>query len=183
MEKTQDVQSVIDMALEMGAFRAAVVSVADIVFNREFRKACETNACGKYGRNWMCPPDAGDIDELMAKAQTYTQALVFQTVGMLEDSFDIEGMEEAAVSHNALMQKLCDAVEEPLNHPLRLAAGGCHVCEKCTRPDNLPCRYPDRALASLETYGIAVSELATLAGMKYINGQNTVTFFGGFLFR
>ena len=30
--------------------------------------------------------------------------------------------------------------------------------------------------------GIAVLQLAQLCGMKYINGQNTVTYFGGFFY-
>lgn len=46
-----------------------------------------------------------------------------------------------------------------------------------------PCRFPDRAMASLEAYGVAVSELAEACGMKYINGQSTVTYFGAFLYR
>ena len=38
-------------------------------------------------------------------------------------------------------------------------------------------------MASLETYGIAVSELAALAGMNYINGSDTVTYFGAVLYK
>ena len=37
-------------------------------------------------------------------------------------------------------------------------------------------------MSSLATYGINVSKLAKAAGMKYINGQNTVTYFGAALF-
>jgi len=41
---------------------------------------------------------------------------------------------------------------------------------------------PDRAMPSLEAYGINVSLLAKTSGMKYINGANTVTYFGAVLF-
>ena len=41
---------------------------------------------------------------------------------------------------------------------------------------------PDRALASLEAYGVNVSALARACGMKYTNGQNTVTYFGALFF-
>jgi hypothetical protein len=37
-------------------------------------------------------------------------------------------------------------------------------------------------MPSLEAYGVNVSALASAAGMKYINGQNTVTYFGAVLF-
>ena len=55
-------------------------------------------------------------------------------------------------------------------------------CPRCAKRDELPCRHPDEALSSLETYGVAVSQLAELAGMKYINGVNTVTYFGACFF-
>lgn len=183
MKETVSMKTLTDIATAKGADNAAVISVDKIPFRREFRAACEQNTCGKYGKCWMCPPGVGDIDEMMARAKTYRHALVFQTIGMLEDSFDIEGMEEAAKKHNALAQVLSVELEPLLENPLKLGAGACHACERCAQIDNEPCRYPQEAMASLESYGIAVSELAELSGMKYINGQNTVTFFGGFLFK
>ena len=46
-----------------------------------------------------------------------------------------------------------------------------------------PCRFPEKAIGSLEAYGVNVSLLAQTAGMRYINGQNTVTYFGAILCR
>ena len=170
-------------ALECGAANAAVIAVPDIPFRREFRAACEQNTCGKFSKCWMCPPDVGDIDKLIEDAKTYRQALVFQSVGQLEDSFDIEGMSRCAIEHNKIIQALSDKLLPVLDNPVILGAGACHVCESCTKLQDEPCRHPGRAVAPMEAYGIAVSELAALCGMKYINGQNTVTYFGGFLFR
>ena len=65
---------------------------------------------------------------------------------------------------------------------LHLGAGGCGVCESCAKKTNEPCRFPEKAMPSLEAYGINVSELAKASGMNYINGQNTVTYFGAVLF-
>ena len=65
---------------------------------------------------------------------------------------------------------------------LHLGAGGCGVCKRCAKVDGEPCRFPSEAMPSLEAYGINVSSLASLSGMKYINGQNTVTYFGAVLF-
>ena len=65
---------------------------------------------------------------------------------------------------------------------LHLGAGGCGVCEVCAKKTGEPCRFPDKAMPSLEAYGVNVSELARAAGMKYVNGQNTVTYFGAVLF-
>lgn len=173
-----------ELALAGGAQRTAVVEVAEIPFRPEFREACEANVCGHYKTCWMCPPDVGEIDELIARVKSYRYAFVFQTVDPLEDSFDIEGMEAAARRHSDLMQALMgDAKRIFGDETITLGAGRCHVCERCARADEEPCRYPDKAVPSLEAHGIAVSELAALCGMNYINGQNTVTFFGAFLYR
>ena len=175
-------EALIKIACESGADHAAVIPVRDIQFNREFRDACEQNLCGKYGRCWTCPPDVGEIDELIEKVKLYKNALVFQTIGMLEDSFDIEGIGSAAKKHNDIIQIIDEKLIPVLKNAMKLGAGGCYICERCAKIDDEPCRDPQRATASLEAHGIAVSDLAETSGMKYINGQNTVTFFGGFLF-
>lgn len=185
-----------EKALALGAYRAEIVSVADIALDAYFRKMCESNACGNYGRSYMCPPDIGNIETLMERFQTYELALVYQTVAKLEDSFDFEGMMEAGEQHNRLAQKLWDYTDElqdggaddarsevSAREFLHLGAGGCRLCSVCGKKINAPCAHPDRAMGSLEAYGVNVSELAKLAGMGYINGQNTVTYFGCVLIR
>lgn len=169
--------------LEAGADRAAFVPVEQIVFDRSFRDICATNACGNYGRCWMCPPDVGEIEAMIARAKGFDTALVYQTVDPLEDSFDFEGMMAAAARSSRIGQRLTGLFRGwGLPRWLQLGAGGCHVCGECARRANEPCRHPDLALASLETYGIDVSRLAAAAGMNYINGPNTVTYFGALLF-
>ena len=56
------------------------------------------------------------------------------------------------------------------------------MCPVCAKREDKPCRFPGKALASLEAYCISVSDLAASCGMKYINGQNTVTYFGAVMF-
>lgn len=176
-------EKLIETAIVQGAFKAAVIPVCDISLDASFRTLCESNTCGKFGRCWTCPPDCGEIDELMESLKDYDLVLVYQTVEQIEDSFDIEGMGEAAKKHSRLTAKMREAVKDiPFSKVLHLGAGGCHICETCTRTQNQPCRYPELAMASLEAYGINVSKLAPACNMKYINGQNTVTFFGAVFF-
>lgn len=170
--------------LSLGAYRAGIVKVEDISMDASFRKLCESNACGNYGGNYTCPPDAGDINELIEKIKTFDKALVYQTVGELEDSYDFEGMMAAAALHNQLILAMWDYTDElQLEGILHLGAGGCHLCSVCGKRTGTPCPHPDRAIASLETHGINVSLLAQQAGMRYINGQNTVTYFGAVFIR
>ncbi len=180
LDQLNILDGLVKMALQKGAYKAAVIPVSKVETDVSFRKLCEQNTCGKYGKCWTCPPDAGDIDTLIRTIYTFDYAVIYQTIGMLEDSYDIEGMETAAKKHSLLTQAMAKAVrEDSFLRVLHLGAGGCHICPVCARVDNIPCRFPDLAISSLEAYGINVSKLAGACGMKYINGQNTVTYFGG----
>ena len=168
-----------DKAIALGAYKAAVIDVSNIETDVAFRDMCKANMCGRYGKCYTCPPDVGEINALIEKLKGYKYALVYQTVGELEDSFDIEGMQEVGAKHASLVKSM---VREYGRSALHLGAGGCPLCERCAKATNEPCRHPDEAIASLEAHGVNVSKLAVASGMKYINGQNTVTYFGAMLF-
>ncbi len=163
-----------EKALELGAYKVGEVPVEELVLDTVFRDICESNGCGLYGKCWMCPPDIGAIEDLMAELKTYRKAVVYQTVGQLEDSFDFEGMQEAKAAHNVLSRGLLPLAPDALH----LSAGGCQRCRPCAKVKGEPCPFPEDAISSLEAYGIHVSKLAASAGMKYLNGENTVTYFG-----
>lgn len=176
-------QALIDAAISCGAYKAEVVSADRLVLSRDFFDICKSNQCGKFGRCWMCPPDVGDIDEMMAKARTFSHVLIYQSVGELEDSFDYEGMQDASRVHTRLSQSVQEKIKPFFKSEfLHLTNGGCGLCEKCTRIDNLPCRFPDKALPSVESCGVDVYQSVKDTSLRYINGQNTVTYFGMVLF-
>ena len=175
-------QEMIDIAFDAGVKNAVVINTEDIVMSASFRDICKSNACGKYGRCWMCPPDAGDIDALMAEVRQYRYGLLYQTIAEIEDSFDIEGMQDAAKAYVHVGQRLEAFLMLQLGKHLHLSCGGCHICKRCAKLDGLPCRDPERAMPSLEGYGIDVYHTCKPTPLKYINGQNTVTYFGIVLF-
>lgn len=175
-------QEMIDIALDAGALKATVIDASSIVLSSTFRDICKSNGCGMYGRCWMCPPDIGDIEALMAEVRKYKYGLLYQTISDIEDSFDIEGMQEAGKRHVMLSQRLEAFLMLQLDKHLHLSCGGCRVCERCAKMDGLPCRDPERAMSSMEAYGIDVYNTCKPTELKYINGQNTVTYFGIVLF-
>ena len=175
-------EQLINLALEAGAAKAEIISVDQIETSAEFREACRQNMCGVWGKCWMCPPDVGEIETLMAEIRQYKQALWYQTIGELEDSFDIEGMGEAKKKHIRMTYQVEDLAKPLIGKHLHLSCGGCGLCERCSRVDNEPCRFPEKAMPSLEAYGVNVSKMAASAGMRYINGVNTVTYFGAVFF-
>lgn len=172
----------VKLALENGATKANVLSVEEIPLDPTLRAYCEANACGTYGKNYGCPPYAGTADEVMARMKKYERALVFQTISELEDSFDFEGMMEAGKKHKALTAEIYEAVKNMQIPCLPLSAGACSVCEKCACLDKEPCRFPEKAISSMEAYCVNVSQLASKCGMRYTNGENTVTYFSAILF-
>ena len=66
----------------------APIETRDIRFDPAFRADCERNACGYYGACWMCPPDVGDIETLIARAKSFEHAIENET-GYSLRSYDV----------------------------------------------------------------------------------------------
>ena len=179
-----DLNQLIHKAKESGAVAAAAINTLDIQFSEEFRKLCEQNSCGKYGTNWMCPPAIETFEEVKAEVLKFSEGVVFQTVYKLEDSFDFEGMVKAGEIHDRIFRSILDYIQLDIgcSDVLALNVGDCKVCKKCPYPDGDECRFPDKAVASVESFCIDVNALVTSCDIPYINGPNTVSFVGLFLF-
>lgn len=177
-----DHQSFIDIALDAGATKACLISADSVVLHASFRDICKSNGCGMYNRCWMCPPDIGEIETLMAEVRKYEHGLLYQTISNIEDSYDIEGMQDAGRNHAQVSQRIEAFLMMQLGKHLHLSCGGCRLCERCAKLDGLPCRKPEQALPPMEGYGIDVYNTCKPTELRYINGTNTVTFFGIVLF-
>ena len=151
-------------------------------FSAEVRGMCEANRCGKYGTSWSCPPGCGDWDVLRDEFHACKAAFVFTTCHALEDSFDIEGMQEAADAHQRLDDQIAAALSATDLSYIHLGMGACHICKTCTYP-HAPCRYPDRMRRPPEACGIDVCAMSKAIGIRYMNGPDTVTYFSILLFR
>lgn len=154
----------------------AFIKPSDITFAQSVRDACAANICGKYGKSWTCPPGVGDWQDLRDHFMTYSNVLVFTTCHTLEDSFDFEGMMEGKKAHDELDESILDLLADETDPYELTGVESCARCEKCTYPD-APCRFPHRARKAMEACGINVVKLAADCGIRYMNGQNTVTYF------
>ncbi len=175
--------SLVEATLSVGAYKAEIIEQNTIVLSESFRDICKSNSCGNYGRNWMCPPHQGDIQELMNKIRSFPHGMLYQSVETIEDSFDYEGMMIAAKEHAKLCQRIDSLCRTLLKKEhFHLSAGGCKVCDRCAILDNLPCRLPEKAIGPMEGAGIDVYNTSLRTNLEYINGANTVTYFGLVLF-
>lgn len=170
----QNIKQFIIDHLKNKVFEYAVISTKDIIFSQDVVNACKANYCGRYNSCWTCPPAVGKLCDLEKKYKRYKYAFVFTTLNNLEDSFDIEGMNNARAKHMKILNNLTDKIK---NYDVDwLTAQSCNICEKCTYPD-APCRYPNLAKPAVEACGIDVTCLAKTCKIGYYNGENTVTYF------
>jgi predicted metal-binding protein len=176
-EKLKAALAAAERASGVTAHEYAVLPVSALVFSPELLKACESNTCGNYNKNWTCPPANGTLEEQKRKISACERAFVFTTKRDLEDSFDYEGMVQAKENHCRLTAELREKICP--GFPV-YGAGGCSLCETCARPE--PCRFPGKAIPPIEGAGIDVTGLSREAGIKYNNGPNTVTYFSMVLF-
>ena len=69
---------------------------------------------------------------------------------------------------------IANMMKERYPDALCLGAGGCRVCKRCAHPE--PCRFPEKALSSMEGYGLFVTQVCRDAGVPYHHGEKTITY-------
>ena len=168
--------AIVTAAAEQAAFsRVTPMPTNALEFMPEVRDMCGAGRCRQYGRNWMCPPGCGTLEECAAKAAGFGRGLLVQTVGTMEDDFDLEGIESAAQTHREHVRALHKSLNG-MNSPfLLLGAGACDICPECTYPD-APCRFPELASPSMEAFGLFVSRVCALSDAPYYAGPGTITY-------
>lgn len=162
-------------------FEKKQIKTEEIPFSEEVLKACEVNHCGRYGKSWVCPPAVGPLERLKKEVLEFEKAFIFTYKAELEDSFDIDGMNIAREVSQKILIELCDLLYENNAIFKPLGCGSCTLCSICSYPEK-PCRFPEKAVVSMEACGIDVVSLSKKTGINYHNGVNTVTYFNMILF-
>ena len=164
----------IQRAGELG-FDTAVTMGAELLEPREdVRAMCAADKCGAYNKNWTCPPAIGSIGDCREKIRGYSTALLLQTVGHMSKTVDSKCYRETEQRHMEQFRKLAGEIRTEYPQALCLGAGGCRVCRKCAYPE--PCRFPEKAMSSMEGYGLFVTQVCRDAGVAYHYGEKTVTY-------
>lgn len=175
-----DTEKVIALAKESGFTYVGELDCRTIHLLPEVRKMCADNTCGMYGRCWSCPPGCGTLEECKNKVRRYKKGILVQTVGVLEDSMDFEAMMDTEKAHKEHFMEARNRLQELYPDMLALGSGACTVCKECAYPDQ-PCRFPERAISSMESYGMLVNQVCTDNHMKYYYGPGTIAYTSCFL--
>ena len=160
---------------------SGVLETSALSFHKEVRDTCKGNRCRSYGGSWACPPAVGTLEECRARVLGFEKMQLFSKPYLLADSMDFSAVGKAMGDFKACARELGKLLRPKLNKLLILSNESCGRCEACTWPE-APCRFPEELQPSIEGYGFLVSELAKQAGISYMNGKNTVTFFGAVLY-
>ena len=170
------------LARSIGFEHCAPLDPATIELKQEVRDMCADGKCAMYGKRWSCPPGCGTLEEYRGLLSGYTHGILIQSVGQLEDSFDIETMMEMEAAHKERFHAMRKALNELGAKTMGAGAGCCTVCKECTYPD-APCRFPEQKMTSMEAMGMLVLEVCKANGLPYFHGENTIAYTSCFLLR
>ena len=101
-------RNLISMALAMGFAHAAIIKVSELVYVPEYRRYCEENRWGNYGKLPVCPPACGTSDEMYDKVLACKNCLVLQTEFIPREKVMLEYLRGKRL-HNELTEKLLTA--------------------------------------------------------------------------
>lgn len=164
----------IAIAKECGFDQAGDVDIATLKPMQMVRDSCAEDKCRRYNRNWTCPPNCGTLEECDERMQSYRKGVLLQTVTQLEKVFDAKGYRRAGENHARNLKAFAEIIREVYPDALILGAGGCFVCKKCNFPE--PCLFPEKAMSSMEGYGLFVTQVCRDNGMQYNYGPETITY-------
>lgn len=167
------------LAKQCGFTDAGPLEVSTLDFKTEVRDMCA--ACPSHGKSWVCPPACGTLDDMRQRVSKYSQGLLVQTVGQLEDSFDWETIRQTSMRQGESYQRLWDALLSLYPGLLAMGSGACAKCQACTYLENKPCRFPERQTASMESCGLLVSQVCSDNQLPYYYGPNTIAYTACFL--
>lgn len=175
MANEEITEKIVELAREHGFECIGITTANKLRVRDEVRDMCSADKCKSYDRNWACPPACGTLDYFREEIGKRSSVVVFQTVGDLEDEFDIETMMETSDLHKERIPKFVSDVREIVPDCLVLAAGACTICSECSYPD-AECRFPNRSFVSMEASGLVVSDTCTAAGIPYNHGSDHIAY-------
>lgn len=170
----------IQTAQEAGFDTAVCCEISTLHSQREIREMCNGEDRESYHHNWSCPPGCPTLAECQAIMQSYPHAILVQSIGYMEDPFDLEAMTETGRSLAERVETCCSLLRQHFPRVLGLSDGGYRICEVCSYPK--PCLHPDQAVGSMSAYGLFVSKICQDSGLQYYYGDNTIAYTACILF-
>ena len=170
----------LEEAKKLGFDVAVELDAQQLVAREDVRAMCVEDKCGAYNKNWTCPPAIGSVEKCQQQMRRYKRGILLQTVGHMHKAVDSKCYRETEQRHMKNFYALAEAIRKVHPDALCLGAGGCRICKQCAYPE--PCRFPDKAVSSMEGYGLFVTQVCRDAGIPYHHGDRTITYTACVLF-
>lgn len=154
-------KNLISTALAIGFANAAIIKVSELVYRPEYRKYCEENLCGNYGKLPICPPTCGTSDEMYGKVLSYRNCLVLQTEFIPREKVIPEYLRGKRL-HNELTEKLFTAAD--MKNILVMSSG------------------PWKNFSCMSAYSIDSEAMAKACGMVCWGHDGIIRYFSCLLF-
>ena len=167
-------------AYSLGFSHTAPLDVTTLQVRQDVRDMCAADKCRAYSKNHTCPPHCGSLADCEGKMRTYSRGILVQTVGKTEKAIDTKAYRRTEECHLERFHALCDKLRKIHPDALCLGSGGCRICKICAWPE--PCRFPEKACASMEGYGLFVTQVCRDNGLQYHYGERTITYTACLLF-
>lgn len=164
----------IEKAKEMGFDTAVPLDPGILTAREDVRAMCAADKCGAYGKNWTCPPACGTVEECQNRMRQYRRGILLQSVGHMTKTLDSKCYRETERRHLQNFHAFAEEIRKEYPGALCLGAGGCRICKQCAYPE--PCRFPEKAVSSMEGYGLFVTQVCRDAGVPYYYGEKTITY-------
>ena len=164
----------IETAKELGFDAAAPLDPKTLTAREDVRAMCAADKCGAYGRNWTCPPACGTIGECQQRMRGFSRGILLQSLGHMNKAIDSRCYRETERRHMKNFYAFAGQIRKVYPNALCLGAGGCRICKSCAWPE--PCRYPEKAMSSMEGYGLFVTQVCRDAGLPYHYGEKSITY-------
>ena len=169
------------LAEDIGFSHVGKLNTRALVFRPEVRDMCASGKCFAYGKKWSCPPVIGSLEAMRRRASSYSEGILVQSTGVLDDDFDAAAISETEKVHKKRFETFARQVRLLKPDCFPMGSGACTICEKCTYPDK-PCRYPARVFPSMEACGLLITDVCEKSGMRYSYGPKTMTYTSCILF-
>ena len=98
----------------------------------------------------------------------------------MSKTIDSRCYRETERRHLEQFRAFAEAIRREYPEALCLGAGGCRFCDRCAWPE--PCRFPEKAMSSMEAYGLFVTQVCRDAELPYHHGEKTITYTACVLF-
>lgn len=144
------------------------ISANEIIIDERVREYCVENKCGQYNKNFMCPPEVGEVKDFRKKLKKFDHCILVLKREKISNKEDREEyFRPARELHNILLNIEKKGKELGFENSFALIAGNCKLCNPCKKLLGYKkCPYPEVSRPSSESLGIDVIKTVSQIGVE-----------------